>query len=62
MGIGHEGMLTAARVMAEAAFEVMTDEELLERAKADFEQKTGGRPYVSALPPDLEPAFHQFAK
>jgi len=62
MGIGHAGMLTAAKVLAEAGYELMTNPELVQAAKADFEQRTGGKPYKSALPPDLQPAFHQFAK
>jgi aminobenzoyl-glutamate utilization protein B len=61
MSIGHEGMLTASKVLAEAALEVVCDEELLERVRAAFEQSTGGKEYESALPPDLEPAFDQFA-
>jgi len=62
MGIGHAGMLTAAKVEAEAAYELITNAELLERVKTDFQEKTGGKSYVSALPPDLQPAFHQFAE
>ncbi len=62
MGIGHAGMITAGKVMAEAAFELMTDPDLLSRVKDDFERRTGGREYESALPSDLKPAFHQFAR
>ncbi len=61
MGIGHAGMLTAAKVMAEAACEVATNEGLLARVRDDFIRRTGGKAYESALPPDLKPAFHQFA-
>lgn len=60
MEIGYAGMLTAAKVMAEAAFEVATDERLLDRIKGDFKERTGGRPFESALEPDQKPALHQF--
>ncbi len=61
MGIGHAGMIAAAKVMAEAAFELVTTPELLAKAKADFNELTGGRKYKSAMPPEQKPAFHQFA-
>jgi len=60
MGIGHEGMLTASRVLAQAAYQLITDEKLMAEVKADFQRATGGRPYQTALPPGLKPAFHQF--
>ena len=61
MGIGQAGMMTAAKTMAEAAFELMTNPELVAKAKADFDELTGGRKYKSAMPPEQKPAFHQFA-
>ncbi len=59
-GIGHAGMLTAAKVLAEAAYEVVTDEDLMRRIKDDFHRRTGGEPFESALAPDQKPAVHQF--
>ena len=32
--------------------EILTEEELREAARADFERRTRGRPYVSPLPPE----------
>ncbi|MHB9058080.1 MAG: amidohydrolase [Bacillota bacterium] len=61
MGIGHAGMLTAAKVLAEAGFELMTDPATLKKARAEFRELTGGRRYRSAMPPGQKPAFHQFA-
>lgn len=61
MGIGHAGLLTAAKVLAEAGFELMTNPEALAKARAEFQELTGGRQYRSAMPPGQEPAFHQFA-
>ena len=52
--IGLKGALHAAKVLAMSGIEIMTDEELRERARADFERRTRGRPYVSPLPPEHE--------
>lgn len=61
MGIGQAGMLTAAKVLAEAGYALMTRPELLVRAKADFVRRTGGKPYRSVMAPGQQPAFHQFS-
>lgn len=62
MGIGHAGMITAAKVLAEAGLELVTNPATLEKAKAEFMRQTGGRAYNCAMPPEHKPAFHQFAK
>ena len=61
MGIGHEGTIVAAKVMAEAAFEMVSHPELVEAAQAEFARRTEGRRYVCAMPPSQKPAFHVFA-
>ncbi|MDP2873058.1 MAG: amidohydrolase [Bacillota bacterium] len=61
MGIGHAGMLAGAKVMAEAAFEFLTDPDLRARVRAAFDRERGGKVYSSAMPPGQRPAFHQFA-
>ncbi|MFP4200760.1 MAG: amidohydrolase [Clostridia bacterium] len=62
MGIGHKGALLAARVLAEAGYEAMTDSAWIPKAREDFERRTGGRSYRSAMPPDHQPAFDQFTE
>jgi len=62
MGIGHAGMLTAAKVLAEAGYELITNPELLKQVRKEFERKTEGKPFESALPPDHEPAHDQFSR
>ena len=57
MGIGHEGMLAAARIMAEAGLALLADEELRARAKKEFEERTGGIPYTTSLPDEI-PNFY----
>ncbi len=61
MGIGHAGMLTAAKILAEAGFELMSNPEILSEAAEEFTRLTSGEPYRSSMPPDAMPAFHQLA-
>ncbi len=53
--IGAKGMLFAAKAMALAGFDLLTQPELLAAAKADFERARAGRQYVTPLPPDATP-------
>ncbi|MGE5578630.1 MAG: amidohydrolase [Bacillota bacterium] len=62
MSIGHEGMLVAGKILAEAGLEFVTNPSLIEKAKAEFEKSTGGQKYVSAIPKDHKPKFDQFEK
>jgi aminobenzoyl-glutamate utilization protein B len=45
----------AARVLALTGVDLLTDPDLLERAKVDFREHTGGKPYVSPIPVDQKP-------
>ncbi len=62
MSIGHEGMITAGKILAEAGFEFATNPGLIEKAKAEFAKSTGGKKYVSAIPKGHKPKFDQFEK
>lgn len=48
--IGFKGMMLAARALALAAFDLLTRPELVKAARQEFEQRTGGRKYMSPLP------------
>jgi len=61
MGIGHEGTIVAAKVMAEAGLELLTNPAVLQQAKDEFQKRTGGVSYKCAMPADQKPAFHVFA-
>jgi aminobenzoyl-glutamate utilization protein B len=61
MGIGHTGAIRAAKILAEAGLELMTCPDLLEKAKAEFRERTGGTVYKCAMPEDFKPPFHQIA-
>lgn len=53
--VGFKGMDFAARTMALTGMELLTNPELLAEARKEFEEKTGGKKYVSPLPADAVP-------
>ena len=55
MGIGHKGMLFAAKVMALAALEFMGNPTQLRTAREEFEQKIKATPYVCPIPDGVKP-------
>ncbi len=55
MGIGHKGMLFAAKVMALAGFEFMTDPGRLKAARDEFQQRIKATPYICPLPDGIKP-------
>jgi aminobenzoyl-glutamate utilization protein B len=54
-GIGHRGMLAAAKVLALTAVDFFQNETLIEKAKDEFLAKTKDNPYQSPLPENLQP-------
>ena len=62
MSIGHTGMIVAAKILAEAGLEFVTNPGLIEKAKAEFAKSTVGTKYVSAIPKGHKPKFDQFDK
>ncbi|MGA3398509.1 MAG: M20 family metallopeptidase [Acetobacteraceae bacterium] len=61
MPAAHKGMVHVAKVMAGTAVDVMQDEVLLARAKADHQARVGRTPYVCPLPADIEPPIKMSA-
>ncbi len=53
----HKGMLHVAKVMAGTAADVLTSPALLEAAKTDHQARLARTPFVSPLPPGLQPPF-----
>jgi aminobenzoyl-glutamate utilization protein B len=51
----HKGLVHVAKVMAGTALDVIHDEVLLARAKADHQARLARNPYVCPIPPDVEP-------
>ncbi len=55
MGIGHKGMMLAAKVMALTADEFYRNQSLIDAARAEFEAATEAEPYKSPLPEGIKP-------
>jgi aminobenzoyl-glutamate utilization protein B len=53
--IAHKGMVTGAKVLSAAVLDLMTRPELLQKARAEFDQETRAMPYFGVLPPDAKP-------
>jgi aminobenzoyl-glutamate utilization protein B len=58
MGIGHKGMLYAAKVMAVAAVDFMQDPELVRKAQAEFNKLLAALNYISPIPEGLKPPIN----
>ena len=53
--LAHKGMEHAAKVMAATAVDLLTNPDLLARAKADHEQRRRDRPFIHPIPGDVQP-------
>jgi aminobenzoyl-glutamate utilization protein B len=52
--IGLKGAVYAARVLAATGVDILTDADLRQAARDDFERRTNGKPYVSPLGPEMK--------
>jgi aminobenzoyl-glutamate utilization protein B len=55
MPAAHKGMVHVAKVMAGTTIDVIRDETLVARAKADHQARLADTPYVCPIPSDVEP-------
>ncbi len=55
MGIGHKGMMYAAKVMSQAAISLFEQPEKLAEVRAEFERETAATDYVCPIPDDKMP-------
>ncbi len=55
MEIGEKGMITAAKTIAAAGLEVITDPGLLQKVRTEFDEKTKGFTYDPLVPRDQKP-------
>lgn len=53
--VGYKGMQAAAKVLSAAAVEVLSNPAVVKRAQAEFEEKTKGFVYKSAIPKGQKP-------
>ena len=51
--IGLKGAVQAARLLTATGVDILTDANLRQAARADFERRTNGKPYVSPLGPEM---------
>ena len=57
-GIGHKGMLYAAKVMALGAVEFMHDPELILKTRNEFKRRREASNYISPIPDGLKPPLN----
>lgn len=51
--IGLKGAIQAARLLTATGVDILTDAHLRQAARADFERRTNGKPYISPLGPEM---------
>jgi aminobenzoyl-glutamate utilization protein B len=59
MSIGHKGMLLAAKVIATTVYDFLTDSQLVDKAKQEFEQTHQVEKYISPFPEGHKPPYHR---
>ena len=52
----HKAMLHAAKALAATALDAIHAPDLLDRARSELRERTGGKPYVCPIPADVLPA------
>lgn len=60
-GIAEKGMEHAAKVMAATATALFEDPAKIAAARADFEKRRNGRPFVNPIPDDVQPELPEAA-
>jgi len=55
VGLGHKSLIFAAKVMAATAIDLLTKEELLDKANKERKQRIGAKKYRSPIPPEIKP-------
>jgi len=55
VGLGHKSLIFASKVMALTVIDLLTNADLLNRAKEEFKRRLRGRKYKPPIPPDMKP-------
>lgn len=53
--VAHKGLLAAGKTIATTAYDLLTNPELLKKAKTEHQEKLRGAKYLSAIPADVTP-------
>jgi aminobenzoyl-glutamate utilization protein B len=54
MSIGHKGMLYAAKILGVAGYRFLTDPNLREKAREEWQIQLKGRQYECLIPPEIK--------
>jgi aminobenzoyl-glutamate utilization protein B len=60
--IGHKAMMFACKVLANSTIDILTDPEILRKARAEFEEATKDFVYECLVPPGVKPPNANFFK
>ena len=60
--LGHKSAVFAAKVMAATIIDLLTNEQLLAKAKEEHKRRLGGKQYKSPIPPDHKPPLDFWKK
>lgn len=62
MGIGHKGLIFAAKTIATSVLDLLINPELVKKAEEEQERRLAGREYKPPIPADLKPPLDMWAK
>ncbi|MHA2125713.1 MAG: amidohydrolase [Promethearchaeota archaeon] len=62
MSIGHKGMIKAAQIICLTSLEFMSNPDLIEKARKEFDITFKEKKYESPFPKGYKPPFHRFKK
>ena len=62
VSIGHKSLIFAAKVMAATGIDLLTDTDLLKKAKEEHKQRMAGKEYKSPLPSEMQPPLDVWSK
>ena len=62
VGVGHKSLVFAAKIMAGTAIDLLTDEDILNKAKEEYRQRIGNKTYTSPIPSDKKPPLDIWEK
>ena len=62
VGLGHKSLIFASKVMALTVIDLLTDADLLNKAKEEFKRRLHGRKYKPPIPPDMKPPINIWEK
>ena len=62
VGLGHKSLIFASKVMASTVIDLMTNPDLLNKAKEEFKRRLRGRKYTPPIPPEMKPPLDIWEK